>query len=320
MINTISSPKVTVTVPVYNTAKYLHKCLDALSRQTLSELEVILVDDGSTDGSGEICDEYAAKFANFKVVHKPNGGSASARQVGLDAARGKYIIVCDSDDWPDEDMYRKLYEAAKEKDADIVVCGFYSEYNDGRSVPVQLITKTDNGIVDIRDMRIFGARSSWIQLVKRDLFKRANADYVPGINLGEDSLITLKLSSSNPKIVLLNENLYHYRRLYGGNSLTNCLKMSHIHQLYYVYDWVKDNLPEETELQRRRAADIAVACMRVDDLDMKWFKALLKNDLSWSKLLQRPFFLKSGVVAVMKVLPYRLSRRLFKLLYPFVYN
>ena len=96
--------------------------------------------------------------------------------------------------------------------------------------------------------------------------------------------------------------------------------MSHVHQMYYVYDWAKDNFPEDTELQRRRAADIVVACMRVDDLDMTWFRALLKNDLSWKMLFQKPLFLKSGVVAVIKTLPFKLSKRIFRLLYPFVYN
>ena len=313
-------PKVTVTVPVYNTSRYLRKCLDSLANQTLSDIEVILVDDGSTDGSGTICDEYAEKYDNFKVIHKPNGGLASARQVGLDTAQGEYVIVCDSDDWPEEDMYRRLYDEAKKSDADIVICGFYSEYKDGKSIASQLLLKSSNGVVDIHSLRRYGARSSWIQLVKRDLFKRANAEYVNGINLGEDSLIVLKLSRVNPKVVQIPDHLYHYRRLYGENSLTNSLKMSHVHQMYYVYDWAKDNFPEDTELQRRRAADIVVACMRVDDLDMTWFRALLKNDLSWKMLFQKPLFLKSGVVAVIKTLPFKLSKRIFRLLYPFVYN
>ena len=217
-------------------------------------------------------------------------------------------------------MYRKLYDAAVSTAADIVICGFYSEYKDGRSVPTELLLKETDGIVNIHSLRRYGARSSWIQLVKRDLFKRANAEYVHGINLGEDSLIVLKLSRVNPKVVLIHEPLYHYRRLYGENSLTNRLKMGHIHQMYYVYDWVKDNFPDDTELQRRRAADIAVACMRVEDLDLKWFKVLLRNDLKWGNLMRKPIFVKSIVVAAMKLLPLSISRGLFKILYPLVYN
>ena len=108
----ISSISVSIIVSVYNTEPYLRQCLDSLTRQTLQELEIICVDDGSTDGSSDILDEYAVKHPNIKVIHKENGGVTSARRCGESAARGVYIGYMDSDDWADPEMYQRLYNCA----------------------------------------------------------------------------------------------------------------------------------------------------------------------------------------------------------------
>lgn len=100
---------ISVIVPVYNTKKYLRRCVNSLLQQTFQDLEIILVDDGSTDGSGELCDSYAARYERIRVLHKENGGSSSARNLGLDNARGDYVGFVDSDDYADPDMYERLY-------------------------------------------------------------------------------------------------------------------------------------------------------------------------------------------------------------------
>lgn len=125
------NPKVSVIVPVYNVEKYLSKCIDSIINQTLSNIEIILVNDGSTDNSGKIIDEYAKKDSRIKVIHKKNGGQGSARNAGLDIAKGEYIGFVDSDDWIDSNMYEKLYINAKEKSLDISICGrkIWSESN-----------------------------------------------------------------------------------------------------------------------------------------------------------------------------------------------
>lgn len=111
--------KISVIIPVYKVEAYLRQCVDSVLAQTYSNLEVILVDDGSPDGSGAICDEYAAKDSRVKVIHKENGGQGSARNAGLDAATGEYLAFVDSDDWIDPDMYEKLLALLQEHDADI---------------------------------------------------------------------------------------------------------------------------------------------------------------------------------------------------------
>ena len=116
-----SNIKVSVTVAVYNTSKYLRKCLDSLDVQSMQEIEFIVVDDGSTDGSGVICDEYARRNPKFKVIHQQHSGLAAARQTGMDNAKGEYVIVCDSDDWVEPEMYETLYNVAAESNADIAI-------------------------------------------------------------------------------------------------------------------------------------------------------------------------------------------------------
>lgn len=105
---------ISVIVPVYNTKAYLGRCVDSLLRQTYRDLEIILVDDGSTDGSGELCDSYAAGDERVRVFHKENGGSSSARNLGLDKAAGEYVGFVDSDDYVDPDMYERLYAGIRE--------------------------------------------------------------------------------------------------------------------------------------------------------------------------------------------------------------
>ena len=115
-------PKVSVIIPVYNVGKYLRKCLDSVINQTLKDIEIICVNDGSTDNSGKILDEYAAKDKRIKVIHQENQGLGAARNVGIDLAKGEYIGFVDSDDWISTGFYEKLYETAKRENSDISAC------------------------------------------------------------------------------------------------------------------------------------------------------------------------------------------------------
>ena len=107
-------PKVSIIVAVYKAEEYLRRCLDSLVNQTFEDYEVLLVDDGSPDNSGYICDAYAERYPFVQVIHKANGGLASARQCGIDHARGEYTIHVDADDWVEPDMLESLYWKAKE--------------------------------------------------------------------------------------------------------------------------------------------------------------------------------------------------------------
>ena len=120
---------ISVIVPVYNVKEYLSKCLETIINQTYNKLEIILIDDGSNDGSGKICDVYEKKDSRIKVIHKVNGGLSSARNDGIATANGAYIIFIDSDDYIEKTMIMDLYESAIKNNSDIVCCGKYIHKN-----------------------------------------------------------------------------------------------------------------------------------------------------------------------------------------------
>lgn len=146
-------PLVSIIVPIYNVEKYLPKCIESIINQTLTNIEIILVNDGSTDSSGKIADEYAKKDERIIVIHKENRGQGSARNVGIDIAKGEYIGFVDSDDWIDEEMYEKLYTNAKEYNSDVCVCNrnVYDEYSNiitSINVQQELIDNVNGNLLD----------------------------------------------------------------------------------------------------------------------------------------------------------------------------
>ena len=121
---------ISVIVPIYNIASYLRRCVESLLSQTFSDLEILLVDDGSTDGSGALCEEYRKKDGRIRVIHKENGGLVSARKAGLRAAGGAYIAYVDGDDFVEPDMYERMYAELVKQAVDVVMCGRFEDTGD----------------------------------------------------------------------------------------------------------------------------------------------------------------------------------------------
>lgn len=315
-------PKVSVTVPVYNTAAFLRQCLDSLAAQTLDNIEVILINDGSTDDSPAIIDEYCRRYPWFRAIHKKNGGSASARQTGLDAARGEYVIVCDSDDWTDPDMYLKMYEKAVSSDADIVICGMIAEYGDSsRPVPGTFFEER-NGTVDAVELLDHAPGMSYTKLVRRALYTSTGTAYEAGINMSEDVLITFRLLRGNPRIAQVREYLYHWRRVIGGQSYTNSIRMDHIRQMLFTYEWIKENYTDSRYggIIRRRAIDIAFACLRASDFDNGFMRRFMRRETDWKTIKKELSALKTMMVALARLCPASLSRTIVRTLYPLFYK
>ena len=118
---------ISIIVPIYNIAEYLPQCIESLLHQSFSDLEIILVDDGSTDGSFAICEHYRSQDRRIVVIHKKNGGLVSARKVGIKVARGQYIAYVDGDDWIEPDMYEQMYQKLIQENVDVVMCGRYED-------------------------------------------------------------------------------------------------------------------------------------------------------------------------------------------------
>lgn len=203
---------ISVIVPVYNVLNYLEKCVQTLTKQTYSNLEIILVDDGSTDGSSKLCDKIAKNDNRIKVIHKENGGLSSARNAGLDAAQGEYISFIDSDDSINLNFYNVLLKVLNETDADIVQCEMLSvpEQNVvGEALPECGVVEFtgEEAVKAFYKSKITVFKSSCNKLFKRSLFQTLR---YPVGKIFEDRWIAARLYSACKKVVYLNLPLYYY--------------------------------------------------------------------------------------------------------------
>lgn len=211
------SKLISVIIPVYNTAEYLDKCLESISNQTYENLELIVVDDGSTDDSPRICDEWAGKDKRFNIIHQKNAGQSAARNKGIDVAKGDYLAFVDSDDYVSEDYMLKLYETLQQNDADISVCAYY-EHKDGQT---RVLGPVDNYSMD-RNMALEKLVENkefqsffWTCLFKKELF---NDVRLPVGRNYEDLAVIYKLFYNAQKVCSTNEPLYHYQKRVGSMS------------------------------------------------------------------------------------------------------
>lgn len=204
----MEKPKISIIVPIYNMELYLRKCLDSIKAQTFTDWECILVDDGSTDSSGLICDEYASEDARFRVVHKENGGVSSARNAGLDAAIGDYIGWVDPDDWTEPEMFATLYSLIEKEDAEIAQIGFWREYKDHSSVKhLTKEIKIMDGFTAMREMGFDRLPNYlWNRLHKREII---TCKFPEGRNF-EDLFVYGQWLKNVRKIVLDPTPMYHY--------------------------------------------------------------------------------------------------------------
>ncbi|UOR13789.1 glycosyltransferase family 2 protein [Halobacillus amylolyticus] len=204
------NPTISIIVPVYNVEPYLRRCLDSILAQTFTNIEVIVVNDGSTDGSGLICDEFATKDERVKVIHKENGGVSSARNIGIDEARGNFIGFVDSDDWVFEDMFGRLFRICLNSNCDIAVCDFAREINGkGSLLRQESYTKTMNNEEAMR--QLFKGKLYRFALCNK-LYKKKcffNVRFPEG-RIHEDLSTTYKLFYKADKVVFTNYTGYIY--------------------------------------------------------------------------------------------------------------
>ena len=233
--NSFMTEKITVIVPVYNVENYLNKCLDSLINQTYKNLEIIVINDGSTDNSGEICQEYAQKDNRIVYIEKENGGPSDARNAGLDRMTGSYVTFVDSDDWIELDYVEILYKKITEYQADIAVGNYYSFneaegmyyfhiFGDSYYEKVYDNVSIFENLYESQEMKSFALISVFGKLYKADLVKHLRFDIG---KLGEDGYINQKLYLLVQKVIYINQGLYAYRQLSGGITKTWTEKWMH---------------------------------------------------------------------------------------------
>lgn len=203
---------VSVIIPVYNVEKYLHRCLNSVKNQSFKNLDVILIDDGSTDKSGEICENYCKEDFRFRVIHQKNRGQATARNLALDMAKGDYICFVDSDDYIEKTMIETLYNSITNNNADIAVCG-YNRVNETGELIKTFFPFNSEGVLNkreavleiLKDIHLFSFL--WDKIFKRELFKNIR---LPENKLFEDVATVYKIVQKAEKIIVIPLALYNY--------------------------------------------------------------------------------------------------------------
>ncbi|MCL1998618.1 MAG: LicD family protein [Turicibacter sp.] len=214
--------KISIIVPVYNVEPFLRKCVKSLTAQTYTNLEIILIDDGSPDNSGRICDDLAADDSRIRVIHTENQGVSAARNTGLDHATGDFITFVDPDDYASPDMIEYLYSAMAEHSACMVSCDFYRlQKGKIKNPPHRYIMELD-GIDAIKETILRAQNHMWGRLFKRELWK--NRRFEKGRKLGEDLVALYKVFEACNKIILLPEPKYYYRIHANGVTSTKTVE------------------------------------------------------------------------------------------------
>lgn len=260
---------ISVIVPIYNTEKYLIECVESLRKQTYSNIEIILVDDGSTDASIEICDEFAEKDSRVRVFHKKNEGVAVARNFGIQQSNGQYVVIVDSDDVAVDRMIEVLYTQIKENDADIAVGNYYI-YDETDGNFYYYIIDDDYCVEVLSSQELIDRQAgAWqwnssafivtvAKLYKRDLFE--DVSFTHGRRF-DDEASTHRLFLRSKKTVFINDNLYLYRRRSGSIMRTD-----------FDLSWVRDLV----EVFSKKISDLVLAGLDVSVMRIR-FVNLLKD-------------------------------------------
>ena len=276
-----------VVVPIYNVKNYLDECIEGIVRQSFKEYEIILVDDGSTDGSSELCDEWKNKYDSIKVIHKPNGGLSDARNVGANQAEGEYLVFLDSDDyWNDEFFLEKIHDMTHMSNLDLVVFG-YKKVIDEKELSIytpQSESKTIEELVLAGEFNI----CAWDKVVRRDLISSNNIAFRKGV-FSEDMEWCSLLYKCVESVAVLPEAPHSYRQRNG--SITKRISEKNISDVVYNFERC---LEIKTELSQEKGAIfdyylsknismLMLALSQVDRVSQKKYYKFVKDNIAYLK-------------------------------------
>ncbi|MGL5933460.1 MAG: glycosyltransferase family 2 protein [Cetobacterium sp.] len=269
------NPKISIIVPVYKVEKYLAKCIDSILAQTFKNFEVILVNDGSPDRCGEICDEYAKKDNRIKVIHKENGGQASARNIGLDIAKGSYIGFLDSDDWIEPTMYEVLYELSINNNSEISIVGtrLISSKKDIQVDDFELVKifTRERAMKEVLSGKYFN-EVVWGKLFKKELFN--DLKFKEKIKY-EDTDFLYKVIDKANSLSYSSSKLYNYL-IREGSTMDLAFKEISIDHIYIydeMYKFYLDNYPKLKDIVLLRLLDnslISLNKLILNNVDRKY--------------------------------------------------
>ena len=242
---------ISIIVPIYNVAPHIERCVRSLMEQTFKNIEYIFVNDCTPDNSIEILQsvikDYPEREGFIKIIHNStNKGLAATRFVGMDQAKGEYVLHCDSDDWVETDMLQEMYEKAIHENADIVCCEAIKERNDGRfRYQYKYDEETiENGLLSLQVEEVHIA--IWNKLIKRSLFTKHDIRNYNGINMGEDSALTVRLRYYSKKTIILHKPFYHYNR-FNCNSMVANTKEKSVNEKILLAKYLEEFFEEKGE-------------------------------------------------------------------------
>lgn len=295
---------ITVVVPVYNTEKYIRKCIESIVTQTYQLLDIILVNDGSVDNSGQICDEYAKKDARIRVIHKLNAGVSAARNDGIKNAKGKYLVFVDSDDYLEKEYCQKLYYAQLEYEGAFVFCGFRT-INEKDKMGNLYIYRENESVSVVNKKNLLEIMTKWLfnspcnKFYCVDLLREKNIFMPESLSLAEDLLFNFNYIDNMDTIefIIINEPLYNYI-LHDSGSLDskfcpnklNIMKIVN-ERLYYICQKIEiDNSEDYYVMAMHNLEDAMHNNMKSDNPSSYFAKIIENNKIMRSKEYQ--FYLK----------------------------
>ena len=242
----VNKDKVSIIVPVYNVEKYLEKCLKSLISQSYKNIEIILIDDGSKDNSGRICDEYKRKDSRIKVIHKENAGVSEARNSGIQKATGKYLCFVDADDFVMDNYVEYMHQLIVKDSSDIAICTkMFSNFNE-KQTSEEVIENLDgeNAIIRILNYRMpIGVYS---RIFKKDLIEDNRIRFLKDIYMGEGFNFNVACFQKAKKVIVSNYKVYYYRRN-NATSATTKFSIKKCENSLYAMKVMRDNLIIRTE-------------------------------------------------------------------------
>ncbi|WP_346867985.1 MULTISPECIES: glycosyltransferase family 2 protein [unclassified Clostridium] len=325
MMDNVNSPIISVIIPIYNVEEFLPKCIDSVLNQTLKNVEIILVDDGSTDNSSIICDEYALLDNRITVIHKKNEGLSASRNIGIDVAKGNYLAFVDSDDWIEESMFEIMYNTIVTNDADMVVCNYYEDYGMKSYIPKVAKAyysekKCFNNVQALEQLYkinwIFSL--SWNKLYRKRLF--GSFRYKEKVCFEDEFIIHNLLFKCN-KVIYLPQYFYHYYQR-EGSILHSKFNVSRLDQIEAIRQQIlfyrSKKLIDLSHMAEKKYGDVLiwsyfVAKKQIENVDYELRKLRKKFIKIYGYILFNPLFSKKnkimlGVFLIMPNIYERITR------------
>ena len=308
---------ISIIVPIFKVEKYLRECLNSIINQTYKNLEIILIDDGSPDNSGKICDEYAKKDKRIKVIHKENEGVSIARNIGIKSANGDYVTFIDSDDYVANNYIEILYKYFKEFNADLSICGVIDVKNGEKIRESKEFYKIADGretLKELLDEKYFSC-VIWAKMFKANIIK--NYEFNPETKIAEDLELLYKLLPTLDKVVIDTKNKLYFFRERENSAISDKFNINHLTEIDIsnnIVNYVSKNFPEIKKYAIKRYIRVNMSyifkILKQDEIDDEILERLRNNIIRYKQQVYYKFSIKRKILLFNIIHNFRLLRYL----------